>query len=91
MNESIYRLNVRTHCNHAKLPKKETPLRRLSLRGFHRVTDVGLSYLQDLDLELLDLTYTGVTQAGIEKFLIDNPNCRIIHQKYCVCKPRIQN
>lgn len=66
---------------------KQVPLRQLSLRGFSKVTDHSLKYLEKLNLDLLDLTYTGVTREGIEHFLIENPNCRIIHPNYCICKP----
>lgn len=67
---------------------KKVPLRQLSLRGFPKVTDHSLKYLEKLNLDLLDLTYTGVTLEGIEHYLIENPNCRIIHPNYCICKPK---
>lgn len=63
-------------------------LRCLSLRGYKRITDTTLQYIKHLNLELLDLTYTSVTKEGIESFLVENTNCRIIHQNYCRCKPK---
>lgn len=68
--------------------EKRSSLHRLSLRGYRKITDRGLEYLKHLNMELLDLTYTTVTKEGIENFLVNNPNCRIIHPLYCVCKPR---
>ncbi|KAG5891799.1 hypothetical protein JTB14_006190 [Gonioctena quinquepunctata] len=68
--------------------KRKIPLRRLSLRGYRRVTDVTLNYIANLEIELIDLTYTSVTKQGIENFLVHNPNCRVIHPLYCTCKPK---
>ncbi|KAJ8951131.1 hypothetical protein NQ318_021575 [Aromia moschata] len=70
-----------------KFEKKKLALRRLSLRGFRRITNRALDYIKHLNLELLDLTYTSVTEDAIEAFLISNPNCRIVHPAYCVCTP----
>ncbi|XP_018565959.1 uncharacterized protein LOC108906990 [Anoplophora glabripennis] len=67
--------------------KKKSRLRRLSLRGFRRITNVALDYIKNLKLDLIDLTYTSVTKEGIENFLAYNPNCRVIHPLYCICKP----
>lgn len=67
--------------------EKKSCLQRLSLRGYRKITDRGLEYLKHLNMDLLDLTYTTVTKDGIENFLVTNPNCRIIHPLYCVCKP----
>ncbi|XP_072381608.1 uncharacterized protein [Diabrotica undecimpunctata] len=67
--------------------KWKIPLRRLSLRGYKKISDNTLNYLKNLDIELIDLTYTSVSQKGIENFLVHNPNCRVIHPLYCVCKP----
>ncbi|VEN49723.1 unnamed protein product [Callosobruchus maculatus] len=69
------------------LPNKIS-LRRISLRGYNKVTNMALLYLRYLQIELLDLTYTSVTKQEIENFLLYNPNCRVIHPMYCVCKPR---
>lgn len=76
--------------NQHRLPEgqQKVSIRRLSLRGYRRITDVTLYCLKHLNLELLDLTYTDVTKSGIEHFLSDNPNCRVIHHYYCRCKPR---
>nr|CAI5848163.1 unnamed protein product [Callosobruchus analis] len=51
-------------------------LRRLSLRGYKKVTKMALLYLRYLQIELLDLTYTSITKQEIENFLLYNPNCR---------------
>ncbi|KAJ8916050.1 hypothetical protein NQ315_010918 [Exocentrus adspersus] len=59
--------------------KKKSRLRRLSLRGFRRITNLALDYVKNLKLDLIDLTYTSVTKEGIENFLAYNPNCRVIH------------
>ncbi|XP_050305403.1 uncharacterized protein LOC126742683 isoform X2 [Anthonomus grandis grandis] len=64
-------------------------LRRLSLRGYRGITDQCLRNLSNLNLSLLDVTYTGVTKEGIEQFLTVNPNCRVVHPSFCRCKPRI--
>lgn len=77
------RLRYRFPANEHKIS-----LRCLSLRGYRRITDTTLNYIKHLNLELLDLTYTSVTREGIEKFLLENLNCRIIHQNYCRCKPK---
>ncbi|XP_057653482.1 uncharacterized protein LOC130892240 [Diorhabda carinulata] len=69
--------------------KWKIPLRRLSLRGYKNISDSTLSHLKNLDIELIDLTYTSVTKVGIDNFLVHNPNCRVIHPLYCVCKPKI--
>ncbi|CAG9861193.1 unnamed protein product [Phyllotreta striolata] len=68
--------------------KCKIPLKRLSLRGYKKVTDFTLNYIKNLDIELIDLTYTSVTKRGIENFLVHNPNCRVIHPFYCICKPK---
>lgn len=80
-------LDVRLRCRFPRNQHKVS-LRCLSLRGYKRITDTTLYYIKHLNLELLDLTYTSVTKGGIENFLIENPNCRIIHQNYCRCKPK---
>lgn len=69
--------------------RKKIKLRRLSLRGYKEITNDALVCIQNLNLDLLDVTYTKVTKEGISKFLNLNPNCRVIHPSYCVCKPLI--
>ncbi|XP_019759132.1 uncharacterized protein LOC109537051 isoform X2 [Dendroctonus ponderosae] len=71
------------------IKKDKLKLRKLSLRGYRKITDSALKYIQNLSLDLLDVTYTGVTREGIESFLNLNPNCRVLHQDYCICKPNI--
>lgn len=83
---SDYPLDVRLR--HQQPVINKISLRCLSLRGYKKVTDKSLFYLNHLNLELLDLTYTSVTKAGIEEFLLGNPNCRIIHHNYCRCMPK---
>ncbi|CAG9770240.1 unnamed protein product [Ceutorhynchus assimilis] len=74
-----------------KIPQdaNKTRLRRLSLRGYRAITDEALISIRNLNLDLLDVTYTRVTKEGISNFLVWNPNCRVLHPDYCVCKPRI--
>ncbi|CAH1976934.1 unnamed protein product [Acanthoscelides obtectus] len=69
-------------------PSPKISLRRISLRGYKKVTHFALLYLRYLQIELIDLTYTSVTKREIENFLLYNPNCRVIHPMYCVCKPK---
>lgn len=69
--------------------KLQVPLRRLSLRGYNAITDISLNYINQLELELLDLTYTDITENAINLYLIDNPKCRVIHEKFCVCQPNL--
>lgn len=66
---------------------KKTAVRRLSLRGFKDVSDGVLQAVQRLNLDLLDVTYTGCTAEGINSFLAYNPNCRVVHPDFCTCKP----
>ncbi|XP_060533887.1 uncharacterized protein LOC132706530 isoform X2 [Cylas formicarius] len=68
---------------------KKLKLRRLSLRGYRMITDAALSYIKNLNIDLLDVTYTAVTREGVEQFLAYNPKCRVIHKDFCVCRPRI--
>lgn len=67
----------------------EVPLKRLSLRGYKGITDATLHYLHGLTLTLLDLTYTNVTVKGIRNYLAYHPNCRIIHERFCKCRPKL--
>ncbi|KAL3271066.1 hypothetical protein HHI36_021566 [Cryptolaemus montrouzieri] len=46
----------------------KTALKRLSFRGYIKVTDVTLVSIEHLNLEILDLTYTRVTKEGIQAF-----------------------
>ncbi|KAF5291797.1 hypothetical protein FQA39_LY14285 [Lamprigera yunnana] len=70
----------------AKFP---TSIRELSFRGFSHITDFTLTCLRNLDLDLLDVTDTKVTVAGIENFMRSNPNCRLIHESTCRCRPTL--
>ncbi|RZC42208.1 uncharacterized protein BDFB_004316 [Asbolus verrucosus] len=63
----------------------KVPLRRLSLRGYNKITNTALTYIKDVDLQLLDLTYTNVSVEGIDNYLVEHPACRIVHELYCVC------
>ena len=64
-------------------------LRRLSLRGHKKITNTTLQYIADLDLDLLDLTYTSVTYDAIQKYLQSHPLCRIVHERFCTCLPNL--
>lgn len=64
-------------------------LNTLSLRGYPKVTDVTLGYLDDVPLKLLDVTYTNVTAEGVNAFMIAHPECRVVHESACICAPRI--
>ncbi|KAF7271814.1 uncharacterized protein LOC143193807 [Rhynchophorus ferrugineus] len=69
--------------------RQKVNLRRLSLRGYRQISDVALDFLKTINLDLLDVTYTGVTKEAILDFLSSNPNCRVVHEDFCVCKPHI--
>ncbi|CAH0549656.1 unnamed protein product [Brassicogethes aeneus] len=77
------------HLQMEAVPEKKIPLKRLSLRGYLKITDKILTCIKDLSLDLLDLTYTQCTVEGINNFLSYNPNCRIVHNKFCTCKPSL--
>ncbi|KAF5307407.1 hypothetical protein FQR65_LT06921 [Abscondita terminalis] len=66
-----------------------TLLGELSLRGYTEVTDLTLNVLKDLELKLLDVTGTNVTAEGVEQFLTYNPECWLIHETTCVCRPNL--
>lgn len=72
------------HLNDAQKDIK-VPLRRLSLRGFNRITNYTLRCINNLDLDILDLTYTSVTVDGIKTYLKSHPLCRIVHEQFCTC------
>ncbi|KAL1500800.1 hypothetical protein ABEB36_006242 [Hypothenemus hampei] len=83
---------VRLIRNQLAVPRddeKKLKLRRLSLRGYRLISDETLYIIRNLHLDLLDVTYTRVTKQGLEEFLTFNPNCRVVHENYCVCKPYI--
>lgn len=67
------------------IQKDTVPLRRLSLRGYSKITDTALQYIKNLDLEVLDLTYTNVSVKAIEDYLVEHPSCRIVHEQFCTC------
>ncbi|XP_065169383.1 LOW QUALITY PROTEIN: uncharacterized protein [Atheta coriaria] len=68
--------------------ERQVALSALSLRGSKRVTDHGLESLRQLDLSLLDVTGTAVTQAGVAAFQARMPGCRVVHETACTCRPR---
>lgn len=70
--------------------KHEIQLKKLSLRGFSRITDETLRNLNDLELELLDVTHTGVTNRGVRNYILSHPHTRVIHESACVCGPRME-
>lgn len=65
-----------------------TNIKELSLRGY-LVTDKTLVALKEMDLDLLDVTNTKVTITGVQQFMMSNPQCRLIHESACVCRPRL--
>lgn len=67
----------------------ECCLKHLSFRGYDRVSDLTLTNIQNLHLELLDVTYTRCTRKGVLDFLKTNPNCRVLHKEFCVCLPKL--
>lgn len=64
-------------------------LKQLSFRGYGRVSNMTLKNVADLHLDLLDVTYTKCTKKGILDFLRTNPNCRVLHKEFCVCRPKM--
>lgn len=64
-------------------------MKRLSLRGFPRITDSSLEYLSKLKLELLDVQHTNVTAEGVRFFMLAHPECRVVHDSACVCGPNM--
>lgn len=69
--------------------KARCRLNRLSLRGYPRITDTSLQYLKDIQLELLDVSYTNVTARGVRDFMVVHPDCRVVHESACICGPRM--
>lgn len=76
-------------CFRAPDLKARCKLSRLSLRGYPRITDASLQYLKDIQLELLDVSYTNVTARGVRDFMVVHPDCRVVHESACICGPRM--
>lgn len=76
-------------CFRAQDPKVCCRLNKFSLRGYPKVTDASLQYLKDINLELLDVSYTNVTAKGVRDFMMVHPNCRVVHESACICGPSI--
>lgn len=64
-------------------------MKKMSFRGSKLFNDPCLHHLRELKLELLDVCYTNVTAEGLKNFMMLNPQCRVIHERACVCKPRM--
>ncbi|XP_071053300.1 uncharacterized protein [Onthophagus taurus] len=69
--------------------QNDVSLKKLSLRGCDGVTNKTLEFLKHLNLLLLDITGTKVTEEGIQKFALENVDCRIIHETMCRCRPKL--
>lgn len=69
--------------------KTRTAIKKLSLRGFGRITDCTLDYLNALKLDLLDVTRTGVSVGAVANFIRQNPMCRVLHESACTCLPNM--
>lgn len=71
------------------VPNRETTsnIHELSFRGFINITDKGLELLKEMDLSVLDVTGTSVTEQGLQNFIMYNPHCRVLHEKACICQP----
>ncbi|XP_022911326.2 uncharacterized protein [Onthophagus taurus] len=67
----------------------DVSLKKLSLRGCYGVTDKALHYLKHLNLSLLDVTGTRVTAEGVKNFVLENVDCRVIHETMCICRPNM--
>ncbi|XP_071053270.1 uncharacterized protein [Onthophagus taurus] len=67
----------------------DVSLQKLSLRGCYGVTDKVLDHLKHLNLSLLDVTSTRVTAEGVQNFMLENVDCRVIHETMCTCKPKM--
>lgn len=76
-------------CYRPQNVKIESRLNSLSLRGYPGVTDSCLEYLKEINLELLDVSYTNVTARGVRNYMMVHPNCRVIHESACTCGPRM--
>lgn len=66
-----------------------TNIKRLSLRGYKTVDDNCLNSINHIKLNLLDVHDTNVTNAGLYNFMINNPQCRVVHENACICEPRM--
>ena len=64
-------------------------IRELSFRGYSHITDASLMQLRDLELDLLDVTGTSITEQGAQQFISYNPQCWFIHESQCVCRPNL--
>ncbi|KAK9874381.1 hypothetical protein WA026_002728 [Henosepilachna vigintioctopunctata] len=87
--QDVELVNLNMNVNMNRNRPYQLSLKRLSFRGYTKVTDLTLSSIEHLNLELLDLTYTRVTKRGILTFLRVNPNCRVLHKEFCICKPNL--
>ncbi|XP_071052630.1 uncharacterized protein [Onthophagus taurus] len=67
----------------------DVSLKKLSLRGCYGVTDKALDYVKHLNLSLLDVTGTNVTAEGVRNFMLNNFDCRVIHESMCTCRPKM--
>ncbi|KAK5638148.1 hypothetical protein RI129_012443 [Pyrocoelia pectoralis] len=72
-------------------PNKKYPsrIKEISFRGCILITDVALKHLRHLELDLLDITGTNITQKAVEEFMTYNPRCWVIHESVCVCRPNL--
>ncbi|XP_018324801.1 uncharacterized protein LOC108736746 isoform X2 [Agrilus planipennis] len=70
-------------------PVREIPLRRLSLRGFPNITNRSLIHIDELELDLLDVTKTKVTAEAVKSYLLLHPSCRVVHESACTCGPKL--
>lgn len=66
-----------------------TNLRCLSLRGHPYITDTVFAHISNISLDLLDVTYTGVTADGVRNYLRYHPGCRVVHESFCTCVPHL--
>lgn len=81
--------HLRITFREAPAGKIKSSVRRMSLRGFPQITDKSLEYLRGLKVELLDVEYTNVTEKGVKEFMVEHPECRVIHRSACICGPRM--
>lgn len=76
--------------NNNNNPNHQNNLTRLKVfvaRNFNRVTDRVMQNLSGIRLELLDVTRTSISAEAVKRFLLVNPDCRVIHESTCRCKP----
>lgn len=69
--------------------KSQVEIRKLSFRGYRTVDDSCLDAVKHLNLDLLDVTQTSVTNKALHRFMLSNPQCRLVHENACVCEPRL--